>query len=378
MKFILLKLSLLFFVLCLLSLAASAQDPRFIYIQTDNKEPFYVKIDKTLLNSSPTSYIIIPKLVNDSYQLTIGFFNNEWPELNVTVSVKDANAGFLLKNSGEKGWALFNLLSMKSVAVEKQVLPTKEVETVTSTDEFARILAEVVNDPSIGQVIVEKKAAEVTVKTDDVKAVKTPVVKEEIKAIPVKLKGNDEVITPKPEIKKLVQDTTQDGLLMTYRENADTIKIFMPVSKTEIEDPDLKRDSASKIKEDVVITEKKTVADNSNEKLAATGLNANKVMINRDCKRSATQNDFLKLSKTMAAEANEKSMTKAAIKQFISTCYTAEQVKILGALFITQEEKYKFFVAAFPHVWDAGNFKALEDQLSDEYYKTRFKAMFSH
>lgn len=369
MKVILLKLRLLLFVSCLLSLGARAQDPRFIYIQTDNKEQFYVKIDKKVLNSSPTGYIIMAKLVEDNYQLSIGFTDNTLPELNVTVSVKDANVGLLLKKSGDRGWAMFNLLTMKPVAVERQVLPTKEVETTARADEFARILAEVVNDPSIGQVIVDKNAAEVPGKTDDDKTVKTPVVKEEIKAIPVKLQRNDEAITPKTEIKKLAQDTTQDGLLITYHENADTIKIFIPVSQTKTEDPDLKRDSASAKKEDLVITEKKIVADNSNKKLA---------IINRDCKRSANQNDFLKLSKTMAAEANEKNMTKTAIKQFISTCYTSEQVKILGALFITQEEKYKFFVAAFPHVWDIGNFSALEDQLSDEYYKTRFKAMFSH
>ncbi|MEO6540390.1 MAG: DUF4476 domain-containing protein, partial [Ferruginibacter sp.] len=233
----------------------------------------------------------------------------------------------------------------------------KEAEKITTGDEFARILAEVVNDPSINQVIVEKKVVEVPVNI--------PVAKEEIKAIPVNLKSNDETITKiqaeLPVVKK-----------------ADVVNNDAKVIDTGLQNPDLRSGSVTVKNEDVVITEKKTVSGNTPESLAATGLNGGKVTLNRDCKRSATQVDFLKLRKIMAAEANEKAMTKAANKQFISTCYTTEQVKILGALFITEEGKYKFFVAAFPHVWDIGNFSALEDQLNDEYYRTRFKAMLSH
>src|SRR5258705_5715590 len=103
MNAILLKIRILFFVSLLLSLGTRAQDPWSIYIQTDNKEPFYVKIDKRFLTSSQTGYIIVAKLMENSYDLSIGFPHNERPELNVTVSVKDANTGFLLKNTADKG-----------------------------------------------------------------------------------------------------------------------------------------------------------------------------------------------------------------------------------------------------------------------------------
>jgi hypothetical protein len=285
---------------------------------------------------------------------------------------------------------------MKPMAVERQVQPTKEVEMVPNADDFARILAEVVNDPSIARVLVEKKPAEPPVKITD-ETVKVPIAQNGIKVVPAGIKTN-EAVTGSTKIEKLAKDSTSEGLLMSYRDipNNDTVKIFMPVSKNEtvkpspdtvakktdvvkkdarfidmeLQNPNLKTDSGTIKKDDVVITEKATDT--------ATGSNAGKLMLNPDCKKSATQNDFLKLRKTMAAEANEKDMTKTAIKQFITTCYTTEQVKYLGALFITEEEKYKFFVAAFPHVWDIGNYKEVEDQLKDEYYKTRFKAMFNH
>ena len=80
----------------------------------------------------------------------------------------------------------------------------------------------------------------------------------------------------------------------------------------------------------------------------------------------------------MAAEENEKNMIKAAGKRFAVTCFTAEQVKNLGVLFITEEEKYKFYVTAYPFVSDPENIAVLEEQLTDEYFKSRLKVMRSH
>ena len=39
-----------------------AQQNHFVYIQTDNKQPFYVRIGDRLLSSSSVGYIVIPKL----------------------------------------------------------------------------------------------------------------------------------------------------------------------------------------------------------------------------------------------------------------------------------------------------------------------------
>ena len=80
----------------------------------------------------------------------------------------------------------------------------------------------------------------------------------------------------------------------------------------------------------------------------------------------------------MAAEENEKNMIRAAGKRFTVTCFTAEQVKNLGVLFISEEEKYRFYVTAYPFVSDPENIAVLEEQLTDEYFKSRLKVMRSH
>ena len=80
----------------------------------------------------------------------------------------------------------------------------------------------------------------------------------------------------------------------------------------------------------------------------------------------------------MATEKIETGMRTLAAKQFASICFTTEQIKYLGVLFITEEERYKFYVAAYPYVSDAANFGMLESQLADSYYINRFKAMLNH
>ncbi len=381
------------------SFFVKGQNPHFIYIQTENKQPFYVKTDNKFLSSSAAGYIIIAKLTTGVYKLVIGSPVNEWPELNVTLSVKDINTGYLLKKSTDQHWNLVNLQTQASLAVEKQPFLAKTAEIISDGDMFAKILAEVVNDPSIGQVITVKKSSEpIVIATADKNAV-IPATVESAKTEPVKTKEAPFRVT------KLVQDSTASGLPMTYIDRADfandTIKMIIPATEPvaaarekvtaverdsrfidmELQNPNLKTDSGAVKKGDLVITEKKAVVNNSSatesqKKTAA--LSANKELKITNCKKAATQNDFLKLRKQMAAEENEKDMTRAASKQFINTCFTTEQVKNLGILYITEDEKYKFFVNAFPYITDANNFGALENELSDIYYKTRFKAMLSH
>ena len=414
MNAIYLKLRLLSFLAFLLSQGVQAQQARFIYIQTENKQPFYVKMDKRILSSSLSGYIIISKLIDSTYKLVVGFPKNEWPEMNVAVNVKENHVGLLLKNYGKGDWGMVNLQNNQLQVMQVSPPPIIEEEVKPSEDVFAKILAAVVNDPSIAEVTVIKRT-EIAIKPNENKANETPVADPEIKSMPVNMPVSD-TLTVKTKITKLMQDSSSAGLYLTYvdKDNTtrDTVNIFIPQKKEitiaeksiepeikdtltkevnavnspskfinmELQNPNIKADSGALKKDDFVITEKKTgVNDQPDQKQEPKTMSPNidKVMINSDCKKIATQNDFLKLRKQMAAQSSEKNMLIVAYKQFISTCFTTEQVKNLGVLFITQEEKYKFFVAAFPFVSDTHNFATLDDQLTDNYYKTRFKAMLS-
>lgn len=405
------KLIFLFFISLIWSAGVWAQNFHFIYIQNENKQPFYVKIDKNILSSSPTGYLIIPKLVEGTYPLSIGFLKNEAPELDLTVIVKDIDEGFLLKNVKEKGWCL---VSLQNTALEQsqKLLPENENIARRSTgDEFAKVLAEVVNDSSIYYQWVVIEQVDTTVKNAENNRVLKPLVTAvETREWPAQQNSNS-------EITKLMYDSTADGLLITYRDNAntdsDSVRVFIPFAiamgmalpekqidipplainkedtvkndarfiDMELQNPNQKIDSGVIKKDDFVITEKKITVNNLSDKGVQAGesvLDTNKVKSNPDCKTMASQNDFLNLRKKMAAESDEIDMLTVAGEQFSKTCFTTEQIKNLSVLFIIEEEKYKFFVSAFPVVSDTQNFKMLEEQLTDSYYKSRFRAMLSH
>jgi hypothetical protein len=95
--------------LCLLfslaSLTAFSQKVYFVYLQSENEQAFYVKMNGTIRSSSASGYFIISKLRDSTYNFAIGFPQNKWPEQNFSVSVNKKDHGYLLKNVGEKGWA---------------------------------------------------------------------------------------------------------------------------------------------------------------------------------------------------------------------------------------------------------------------------------
>lgn len=401
MNAILIKFRILVFLIMLFSSCAKGQNLRFIYIQTENKLPFYVKMDKKYLSSSMSGYIIIGKLIEGAYPLTIGSPKNEWPELNVTLNVKDINTGYLLKKTQDKNWSLVNLQTTASIAAEKQPVPNKKEEIFLNGDEFSRILAQVVNDSSIAKVTpVKKNTATVVVTAPATINAEISEVIEKLTPEPPKAPKRNSQIT------KLNHDSTSAGFLVAYLDRSDaandTVKLFIPVNQSittvtnqkkitakadprfiniELQNPNVKADSGEQKKAGLIITEKKNVTNKALDENADTKVaeaNSNKKLINAKCKKTATQSEFLKLRKQMATEENEKNMIRAANKQFIITCFTTEQVKNLGVLFVTEEEKYKFYVNAFPYTIDLNNFGLLENELSDIYYKTRFKAMLSN
>jgi hypothetical protein len=127
-----------------------AQQTHFIYLQTENAQPFYVKVNNKVMSSSPAGYLILPKLTDGNYKLAVGFPKKEFPEENFQVLVDKKNLGYLLKNFGEKGWGLFNIQSYGVVMGGNTDTATSSVKNLQD-DSFSRMLANVVKDSAILQ-----------------------------------------------------------------------------------------------------------------------------------------------------------------------------------------------------------------------------------
>lgn len=89
----------------------SAQDQQyFVYIQSERSQPFYVRYDGKLIPSSDRGYLILSKMPAGTASLRIGFAKSDVPERQYLVRITGpGDQGYLLKQDGDRGYALFNL-----------------------------------------------------------------------------------------------------------------------------------------------------------------------------------------------------------------------------------------------------------------------------
>ena len=147
MRFILILISALF-----LSVVAKSQHYHFFYIQSDQQQPFYIKMGKEVMSSSSAGFLIIPKLKDSAFEMIVGFPQNQFPEYRFSIASVKKDRGLMLKNYVEKGWGLFDLNSMETIMGEKinrvEQAKVKVPEPLTA-DVFTAILATVIDDPGL-------------------------------------------------------------------------------------------------------------------------------------------------------------------------------------------------------------------------------------
>ena len=383
--------------------SVQGQQRHFIYIQTENKQAFYTRLNEKVFSSTASGYLIIPKLNDGTHQLSIGFPQNEWPPQNIEVIINKRDEGFLLKNFGEKGWGLFNT-RLFNILLPATINNVNNKVPEVNADGFSNVLAEVTNTPARqSPALLNPNTANDSIKST---IVKKEMFKDAIsieKALP---------ILPVNQVTKVFSyfDSSGRSIIYTATEgnDADTIRLFIPypstqmtvekelvdsVSEQKLEGKDastafskreanLVKDSSANIIAAVANEPLKPVENAgyiTDVKISEVNTDKRKeysiTVINPACKAMATEKDFSKLQKKIAAAGTEDDMIAAASKSFRSICFTTDQLKNLSLLFLQDKGKYNFFDAAYSHVSDPGNFKDLQSQLTDEYYITRFKAM---
>jgi hypothetical protein len=132
------------------------QTEHFLYLQTDNKQAFYVRLNNKIYSSSKDGHLIFGKLpAETTVQLIVGFAKNEYEEQLFVVPVK-SDLGFVLKYYGDKNWSLSNVQTLEIIRnTNNGSAPTEKTGGISSsggvrkTDQFSRMLAAAVNDSSI-------------------------------------------------------------------------------------------------------------------------------------------------------------------------------------------------------------------------------------
>src|SRR5215203_247678 len=105
-------------LLCLLlmtffSVTAFTQKVHFIYFETDNSQPFYLKFEDKVYSSSSTGGFILPNLSIGTYSVSVGFPATS-AEGKFLLSVTDKDYGYSIK-SFDFGLGLFDLQALSVI-----------------------------------------------------------------------------------------------------------------------------------------------------------------------------------------------------------------------------------------------------------------------
>ena len=397
---------IVFFIICLISQGYS-QLNHFIYLQTDNQQPFYLKYNNRIISSTTSGYLILSKLKEGATSFSIGFPKSDQTEQKFQVMIDKTDKGFLIKNFSEKGWGLFDLQSSAVLYALKteQINQKNGNDTVAAiipvtNDPFANMLSKVTQDSTVKNVSVVKEKNEIKetpvvnqVITNPVPekkdSIKTNVPEVSVTTIQQEAKETPWVAPGKSVIQQVNKFISSEGAdyvfeILNSEGSPDTVRLFInnvgiekkPNQQTVII-PE-KKDTIEIIKPDVqqpVINNEIKV-----EPLPQVPINNKKdtietIIPNSNCKSIALEDDFIKLRRKMVNEPNDEKMIFEAKKVLKVKCFSTTQIRNLAVLFLTDKGRYLFYEASLPFVTDFSNFKSLEETLSENQYKKLFQEL---
>jgi hypothetical protein len=436
------------------AICVSAQKVYFIYLQSDNYAPFYLKMNDKIYSSTTSGYLILSNLFDTTYTFSIGFPSSQ-SESRFTVKLNSKDKGFLIKNFSA-GLGLFDLQNLTITNEQKDDAP-KNISFIKRNDDFSSLLSRAAHDTTLLYAVVRVPEEDVAIqgpqpqpeetsqKTEEVRLLKDTNVavttaetlsepksqdslallrsgsetrKEggvadktadntlQMAAIAAVVTGtessqtltdssqklnsdtltnsgdslaqtgtSEEAVFKRSQVKKHSESSTSEGFGLVfydmYGDKQDTISLLIP-NPPIVLSRSTENDSSELQKSVVPVAEIKTDTQWQAPVVVAVKTSSPEKL---KCKTIASDNDFFKLRKNMAGQNTDEAMVAEAKKVFKGKCFATEQIKNLGALFLTSSGKYQFFDAAYLHVTDPQNFPLLESEIKDDYYLKRFKAL---
>ncbi len=375
-----------------------AQENHFVFIQADNNQPFYVSLNGKLYSSAASGYIIIPKLTDGSYNFSVGFAKNAFPEQSFQCAINNKDLGFDLKNFGEKGWGLFNLQSLAvtmagsdntdnvAKALREKDAAKDDTEPIISFDRKKKDT----NTESVTKNAADTTASQPVAKNEEQKD-------QELKAneaVGTNNENNNNIV--EGDVKKVEESKVEDGLHLSYVEgagpNGDTIHVIIPFEKTNTENNNSSAEADISTGNNASSTKpggvENTAKDNSTFTNADTDKSKKDVkqgssvqessvsaISNSKCNNIATDDDYTRLRRRMAMQTSDEKMINEARKVYRNKCLTTSQIKSLSTLFLSDEGRYNFFNASYNSVADVAEYSTLQSEFIDPAFADRFKAL---
>lgn len=205
-----------FFLTAMLALqAASAQKSHYVYLQSENNQPYYIEILGNTLSSNATGYLLIPQLSDGTYTMRVGFAKT-LVEHGFGFSVAGADKGFSLKQGVDNNWSLFDLVDF--TIIKGTVINIAKEGTAGQTEQ------EAAPKPTNTLKQVEAVKQDNVIKQPTVEALTSTQPEKPARALPV--------------VRKIYDKTGVDGgvdqvYVIFNTEKNDTVILFVPVISRE-------------------------------------------------------------------------------------------------------------------------------------------------
>ena len=314
------------------SLQAFSQQEYFIYVQANNNQPFYVRINGTTYGSAASGYIIISKLPDSVCNMIIGFPENILPEQEFSIPVNRKDGGYTLTNYGDKGWAMLNLQTQAVIMASNtdQQKKKPEIAGTKRTDAFSVLLSNAVNDSSVLYTVTRPPKTVATIPAVATKeenksdsgtiAAKTNTKKDTLTIVKrnVPQKTNTAVVKLRPGKNAPLATAKKNGV------NADSAAIV----KTNI----LKKDS-------LVIAQKKMLLKTDTTGIAKNNAQKNKHGIAQPKKGNLSNDSTIAIKNSLARQDSMLAKRKTPVKKDTSAIVKASPLKN-RVLTATPKKKY--------------------------------------
>jgi hypothetical protein len=374
------RIQILILALILVHAGLRSQDRYFLYIQTENGQPFYARFQGRTLSSSGIGYLILPKISDSVSSIVIGFPKKLFPEQSFRINGIRSDRGFMLKNLGDKGWALIDMqLNDMVMAISPDVPATPVAKVPVSSDAFSELLSTAIADSTLMETPVVVKNASSVATSVQKSSIPKDVVSQPVSTLdvadrPDTLKKVEAVqkVLPAPVLSetaiaskgknlKIMEQIDATGIQLVYEDpqvngSSDTISVWIPLANA-MAAPS-KPSSAARLQPAV-----KPSADSV----------AISIPDRKDCKGLISVKDLGLLRRRMETVVDEDAKVGLALRSFREVCFNAEQIRSLLVVFGREEGRFKLLDAAYSYVADPSRFSELESVLKDPYFIYRFQ-----
>jgi len=144
------KIGLVIIIGLLLQAETSFAQNYFVFIGTENHQPFYVRVDSEFHSSSPEGHLILSQLKDSTYTIAVGFPGRSLPEQHYAFNIRGKDQAFELRPQDPNGLRLYDLQNNEWLSPQGGSVAGDPLSAGSKKDDaFSRMMAGVVHDTAV-------------------------------------------------------------------------------------------------------------------------------------------------------------------------------------------------------------------------------------